>query len=118
MMERFSKALDLSSEQADKIKAAVRAEKENLVPTLQKLRDARQHLRETIQGGPDEKAIRAAHAKVAELEADLAVERAKIRAKVIPHLTEEQLQKLEKIEARFDEMTAHSLDRFEKRLED
>ncbi|MBA4149159.1 MAG: periplasmic heavy metal sensor [Verrucomicrobia bacterium] len=117
VMQRIMSELDLSAEQIEKIKGELRAEKENVAPLLGQLHEARKGLRETIQTeGDDEKAIRAAHTKVAAVEADLAVQHAKIRGKIVPHLTEEQLQKMNVIEAKLDEMAINAIRNFGHRL--
>lgn len=118
IMQRVISELDLSKEQIDKIKGELRSEKENVAPLLKRLHETRKGLRETIQAGTDEKAIREAHSKVAEVEGDLAVQRAKIRAKIVPHLTEEQIQKMKKIEAKLDDMATDAIQNFGKRLEE
>ena len=69
VMHRILSHLDLSEEQIGKIKSELRSEKENFAPLLRKLHEARKELRETIQEGGDEDAIRAAHAEVAAVEA-------------------------------------------------
>lgn len=114
--QRIISELDLSKEQIEKIKAELRSEKENVAPLLTRLHETRKELRGTIQSDGDEKAIRAAHAKVADVEADLAVQRAKIRARIVPHLTEEQLQKMKAMEEKLDEVAIQAIRNLGQRL--
>src|SRR5262249_4666675 len=109
--------LELTDEQISKIKAELRAEKENIVPLLEKLHETRKGLRETIQSGGNEAAIRAAHAKVADVEADLAVERAKLHNKIVPSLTEEQIGKAKAMEQEMDDFVMQVIKMIGERLE-
>ncbi|MFN7138256.1 MAG: Spy/CpxP family protein refolding chaperone [Limisphaerales bacterium] len=117
IIQRIISELDLSEEQVEKIKEELRAERENVEPLLKQLHEARKELRETIQSGADEQAVRAAHAKVAAVEADMAVQRAKVRAKIVPHLSEEQLQKMKRLEARFEDYAENAVRNYGRRFE-
>jgi Spy/CpxP family protein refolding chaperone len=68
------------------------------------LHDARKNLREAIQAGDaNESSVRAASAKVARAEADLAVERMKVFGQISPVLTGEQRQKISEFAQRADD---------------
>ena len=65
------------------------------------LHDARQNLRAAIQASDaNETTVRAASAKVASAEADLAVERMKLYGKIAPILTDEQRRQITDFEQR------------------
>ena len=117
ILQKAIKELGLSEEQITKIKAELRAEKETLVPLLKSLHETRKGLRETIQSDGNETAIRAASARVAAVQADLAVERAKLRGKIAPVLTEEQLLKIKKYEEKVDDYVFNALRNFSNRLD-
>lgn len=99
-LQRAREKLDLTDEQVTRIKAVLKADKENLTSLISRMREARGSLRETIRK-PDanETSVRAAAAKVAEVEADLAVERLKLYGKISPILTAEQHEKLHQLAA-------------------
>jgi Spy/CpxP family protein refolding chaperone len=105
--QRIAEKLGLSDDQITHIKKVRDEEKGYVLTKLSDLHKARVDMRGVIQsqtsGKVDEKAVRAAHAKVAAVEADLAVERAKIYAKISPVLTPEQLDKVREFQQRRDE---------------
>ena len=117
VFQRAIKELGLSDEQMGKIKAALRAEKDTLAPLLKKLHDTRKDLRETVTA-PDVKEgdVRAASAKVAAVEADLAVERAKLSGKIAPLLTEEQIGKIKEFQAKADDFVIEALKKIGEKL--
>jgi Spy/CpxP family protein refolding chaperone len=90
--------LGITDQQRTEIREVLREFKPDVQPKIEKLVQERRTLREVIRTTPvDEAAIRAQSAKVAALEADLAVDRARVGAKVRPILTEEQLAKLQQM---------------------
>lgn len=105
--QRIAEKLGLSEDQVAHIKKVRDEEKGYVLAKLGALHKARVDMRGVIQsqtsGKVDEKAVRAAHAKVAAIEADLAVERAKIYARISPVLTPEQLDKVRDFQQRRDE---------------
>jgi periplasmic protein CpxP/Spy len=102
--QRIAERLNLTDDQKAQIKTALSGEKEVLVPLLGKLHEARKNLRATIQSAAaDETAVRAASAKVAAVEGDLAVERMKIFGKIAPVLTDEQRRQISEFEQRADD---------------
>lgn len=110
IVQRIIKGLGLTDDQISKIKTQLRAEKDTLVPLLKNLHDTRKTLRDTVnQPGASEADVRAAAAKVAAVEADLAVERAKLSGKIAPILTEEQVQKAKDFQAKADDFVINAL---------
>jgi Spy/CpxP family protein refolding chaperone len=103
VLEHVKEKLGLSEEQAARIKAELRAERETIASLLTRLRSARAGLRDTIQQeGATEDTIRAASARVAEVQADIAVERARLHGKISPILTAEQRGRLKEFQQRVD----------------
>jgi Spy/CpxP family protein refolding chaperone len=101
--QHVAQRLNLTDDQKAQIKTVLRSEKDTLKPMLAQLRAARQNLRAAIQAGDaNESTVRAASAKVAAAEADLAVERMKIYGKIAPILTDEQRRQLSEFRQRAD----------------
>jgi len=117
VLQRVVSELELTPEQIGKIKTELRSEKEAIVALLSRLHESKKTLRETIQAGTDEKAIRAAAAKVAEVDADIAVQRAKVRAKLAPILTAEQIEKVKQFEEKADEFVINAIKSIGQRLD-
>jgi Spy/CpxP family protein refolding chaperone len=103
MFKRIAGKLNLTADQKTQVKTILGGEKDTLKNLLGQLHDARKNLRATIQtGDANETSVRAAAAKVAGTEADLAVERMKLFGKIAPVLTEEQRQKISEFMQRAD----------------
>ncbi len=103
VFSRLAQRLELTDTQKSDVKKILSGETENLKPLLATLVDARKNLRAAIRAADaNESAVRAASAKVASAEADLAVERLKLFAKLSPILTEEQRAKFSELESRMD----------------
>lgn len=101
IFQRIADKLNLSGDQRTQIKTALSGEKDTLQPMLARLRDARKNLRAAIQApGATGASVRSASAQVADVEADLAVERMKIYGKIAPILTDEQRRKMAEWEQR------------------
>ncbi|MBV9463733.1 MAG: Spy/CpxP family protein refolding chaperone [Verrucomicrobiae bacterium] len=101
---RIVEKLGLSDDQVVALKKVRNAEKDTVIAKLSELHQARKQLRSTIQSEKyDEAAVRSASRKVAAVESDLAVERAKIYAKVAPVLTDAQRAKIRDFEASADQ---------------
>ena len=114
---RIARQLDLTAEQRAEIKAVLAADKDQLTGLLSGVHDARVGLRETIRKpGASEADVRAAAAKVAGVEADLAVERARLYGKISPILTAEQLAKVGELQQRADDLVDGAIAVFGKRL--
>ena len=105
ILQRVADRLDLTTDQQTQIKAVITGDLDNLKTLITNLHDARSALRTTIQtDGSTEADVRTASAKVAAVEADLAVERLKLFGKISPILTGEQRAKLSELEKNFDSM--------------
>jgi periplasmic protein CpxP/Spy len=116
-LSRVKKALDLSDDQVSKIKSELGADKTKLTGLLTAWHDAQISLRETIQKpGATEAEIRAASAKVAAVEADLAVERNSLYGRISPILTAGQLEKVDEFQQRVDDYVDGAIVGFGKRL--
>ncbi len=117
LLERAREKLGLTDSQAAQIKAALKAEKDTLTGLISRLHVARVGLREAIQSADaTETSVRVAAAKVATVEADLAVERLKLYGKISPILTAEQREKVNEIQARLDDLVDQVVNRLDKRL--
>ena len=116
LLERAKEQLGLSDDQVAQIKSILQADKDTLVDLLSRLHAARAGLRAAIQGDAGEAGVRAASAKVAAVEADLAVARMKLHGKISPILTAEQREKLKELRARVDDFVDRALGRFSERL--
>ncbi len=116
-LERAKEKLGLTADQVSQIKALLLAEKDSLQGTITKLHDTRVGLREAIQA-PDatESSVRAASAKVAAVEADLAVERLKLFGKISPILTEKQRDQVKEFQSKIDEFVDGAINRLGDRL--
>jgi periplasmic protein CpxP/Spy len=104
ILQRIAEKLNLTEDQKSQIKTILRDDKDTLATLLGQLHDARKNLRSAIQAGDaNETSVRAASAKVASVEADLAVERMKLYGKIAPVLTDEQRQKISEFAQRADD---------------
>ena len=111
-LERAKEKLGLTDEQVTKIKAELKGEKGTLTELLSRLHEARANLREVIQAtDATETSVRAASAKVAAVEADLAVERLKLYGRISPILTAEQREKVVEFQSRLDEFLDNRINR-------
>jgi periplasmic protein CpxP/Spy len=116
-LQKARAQLGLSDSQVSQIKGVLSADKVSLTALLSSWHDARVALRETIQKpGASESEIRAAAAKVAAVEADLAVERARLYGKISPILTADQLAKVTEFQERMDDYVDGAIAVFGKRL--
>jgi len=103
-LQRIAEKLNLTGDQKSQIKTIFIGEKENLQPLVAAVHTARIGLRTAIRAGDaTEASVRAASSKVAGAEADLAVERMKIYAKIAPVLTDAQRKQLADMQASADE---------------
>jgi len=104
--QRLAK-LGVTDAQKAQLKTILRSYQPTVGPLVKEVVTERRALRDTIRSQTlDETAIRAQAAKVASLEADLAVQRAHVAHDIRAVLTPEQLQKLKQMQfeadARFD----------------
>ncbi len=89
------RGLDLTEAQRDQVRAIMDARRAADTPLLERARTARQALQTAIQTQPvDEATIRARHAELATVEADLAVSQAQLHAELFNVLTPEQQAEL------------------------
>ena len=117
LLERAKEKLGLTDEQAAKIKSELQADKDNLASLARKLHEAHISLREAIHAADaNESSVRAAAAKVAQVEADIAVERLKLYWKISPILTSEQREKLKLMQERIDDFLESVITRIGDRL--
>jgi Spy/CpxP family protein refolding chaperone len=116
-LERAKQKLGVTDDQGTQIKAVLKTDKDILTRLLSRLHEARGGLRAAIQA-PDasEASVRAASAKVASVEADLAVERMKLFGKLSPILTAEQREKLKEFQSRMDDFVDSAIGRLGERL--
>lgn len=116
MLQRAAEKLGLSAEQRAAIKDALLSEKDAIKDLLTRLHEARKGLREAIRAeDATEASVRAAAARVAAVEADLAVLRHKLHKRINPILTPEQREQVAQWEARMDEWIARAVGRIGER---
>ncbi len=112
ILQRIADKLNLSADQRAQITTILAGEKDTLTPLLTAVHDARKDLRAAIRAGDaNETSVRAASAKVASAEADLAVERMKIFGKIAPILTDAQKQQLGELQQRADDFLDRAITR-------
>jgi len=120
--ERFAELagkLALSDQQQAQMKEVFKKNQPLVKPIVSKLISEKRELRTVVQSGSaDEAAIRAQSAKVAGVEADLAVQRAQMAKQFRAILTSGQVEKFMAIQkerdARFDKFREHMNERFDK----
>lgn len=117
--QRIAQRLNLTDDQKAQIKAILRSERDTLKPLVSSLHTARENLRAAIRASDaNETTVRAASARVAAVEADLAVERMKIYGKIAPILTDEQRQQISEFEQSADDIADRAIARGSDRLGD
>jgi Spy/CpxP family protein refolding chaperone len=101
--QRIADRLNLTTDQRQQIKSILVSDHDTLQSLLGRLHAARIDLRAAIRAtDASESSVRAASAKVAGAEADLAVERMKLYGRIAPILTDEQRQKITLLEETAD----------------
>ena len=109
--------LGVTADQKSEVKAILRKYQPTAGPLIRQVVTERRALRDTIRAETiDEAAIRAQAAKVASLEADLAVERAHVAHDIRAVLTPEQIQKLKDMQVSADARIDGFLQRIAKRI--
>ena len=104
LFRMLSRKLALTDQQKAQAKELWQQHRAQAKPLLTDLRTQRQQLRQMVlSGSADESAIRAQSAKVASVQADLAVERAKGAKEFMALLTPDQQAKLKTMEAKWAE---------------
>src|SRR3954454_12479294 len=102
-MMRALKEVGMTDAQKDQIRGIMREQRPQLRPLRKQMVEERRALRTTIEASPvNESAIRTQAARVAQVQADLAVKRAQIADRVRGVLTPEQQAKLKEIKAQCD----------------
>lgn len=115
---KIASALGLSAQQKQDIKEILKKNKPQTQPLMKQLITERRSLRSLIQNETiDESAIRTQSAKVAAIEADMAVERARVAQEIRTVLTPEQVQKYMDIQAKRDRKLDNFLLRASKRID-
>ncbi|BCS52022.1 Spy/CpxP family protein refolding chaperone [Geobacter sp. SVR] len=100
-LKKMARDLGLSQQQQQQIKDIFSKERPQMGPLAKQLRTERGTMRSLIHGETfDEAAIRAQSAKVAAIQADLAVERARIAQEIRKVLTPDQVQKFKELQAK------------------
>lgn len=101
--KKMAAELGLSDQQKQEIKDVFKKDRPRIQPLMKQHLAERRALRSLVQADViDEAAIRAQSAKVAAVEADLAVQRAKAGQEIRKLLTPEQVQKFKEIQAKRD----------------
>jgi protein CpxP len=109
--------LGVTGAQRAQVKDILRKYQPTVGPMVRHLVDARRALRDTIRAGTvDESAIRAQAAKVASLEADLAVQRAHVSHDIRGVLTPEQIETLQEMQVDTDARIDAGLSRIAKHI--
>ena len=102
--KEVAKELGLSAQQRQDIRAILKNNLDQVLPLVQQLKSEHRGLRSLIQANTvDEAAIRAQSAKVAAIQANLAVQRAQISQELRKLLTPEQILKFREIQAKRDQ---------------
>jgi len=92
--------LDLSDAQKQQVQSIVQRHREQSRPTLERLQQAMQAQRAAINAVPvNESAVRSAAANFAAVQADMAVDEARMHADIFGILTVEQQEKAKQLEA-------------------
>jgi len=101
--DRLAKALDLSKEQTEQVKAIFRKHRDETAPLRKEIMSERRELRNLTQSEkPDEAAIREQVKKIAATGGDLAVRRARMSQEVRALLTPEQIRKFRALQEKRD----------------
>ena len=117
LAQRAQEKLGLTDDQLAKIRSELASEKESIQDVLRRLHTARAELRNVIeQPGASEGSIRDASAKVAKVEADAAVLRARLHRSISPVLTEEQKGRLKEVRRHTGTLADRLIDRIGERL--
>lgn len=110
-LKRLAVKLGMTEAQKTQAKAVLEAGRSQAKPLFASLKNERLQLRNLIHSGTaDEAAVRAQSAKVAAVQADLAVQRAQTVKKLMALLTPEQQKKLQELKATWGEKHHHGHD--------
>jgi protein CpxP len=115
-MHQLTKALDLSKEQKEQIKAIFRKHRDEIAPLRKELVSERRELRNLILSDkPDEAVLREQAKKIAATGGNLAVRWAKVAQEVRTVLTPEQIQKFRALQEKRDRRIDRMMERGEER---
>lgn len=110
--------MGISAEQRDQIREVLRGFMPEVAPLVKQAIQEHRTLRDTIRATPvNDAAIRAQAAKVAAIDADLAVKRARIVEKIRPILTAAQLKEIQQMEEHFQSRMDEGLGRLGRWIE-
>lgn len=113
---RLAKALGLSREQKEQIKAIFRKHRDEIAPLRDEMVSGRRELRNLIRSDkPDEAVIREQVSKIAATSGNLAVGRAKMYQEVRALLTPEQIRKFQALQEKRDRRIDRMMNRGEER---
>jgi len=102
--DRLTKALDLSKEQSEQVKAIFLKHRDATAPLRKEMVSERRELRKLIQSDKlDEAGIREQVKKIAATDGDLAVRRARMSQEVRTVLTPEQIRKFRALQEKRDQ---------------
>jgi len=117
LLQKAKEYLGITDAQTTQIRAVLKEDCDTLAALGRSLHDGHRKLRDTIRNDKASEAdIRAASAELAKAQADMAVERHKLSAKIKPVLTAEQLEKIAAMEERIDGFVEKAIGTFEERL--
>jgi len=112
LLKRIKENMALTDTQISQIKNVLKPEKDNLASLAKQLHEARSGMRQAIRASDaTEASVRAAAAKVAAAQSDMAVERMKLYSQISPILTAEQKEKLAQFESRVDAAVEAGIER-------
>jgi protein CpxP len=106
------KEVGVTDAQKEQIRGIMREQRPQLQPLRKQMVQERRALRDVVQTSPlNESAIRTQAARVAQVQADLAVQRAQVASRVRAVLTPEQQAKLKEMQAQRDTKIDERLNR-------
>jgi len=115
-MHQLAKALDLSKEQKEQVKAIFRKHHDEIAPLRKEMVSERRELRNLILSDkPDEAVLREQAKKIAATGGNLAVRWAKVAQEVRTVLTPEQIQKFRALQEKRDRRIDRMMEQREER---
>jgi Spy/CpxP family protein refolding chaperone len=113
-LQRAKEALGLTDAQVREIRSLVLEERQSLAGMARAVHQGRTGLRDTVRDeNASEADVRAASARLARAEADMAVARHQLFARVKPILTPDQWNRLSELQDRIDSLVDGAIDAFE-----
>jgi periplasmic protein CpxP/Spy len=112
------RALDLTEAQREQVRQLAQQHREQTRPLLERARTAEQARRQAVEAIPfNESEIRTASQALAEIEADLAVQQARLQADIYALLTPDQQGQLQKMRVAREARLKQRLDRLQQRAQ-